>query len=182
MFTDMLGYDPHPDLTLWQGTPIPCVKDPLPRTEERWRIANYVWWNGPPWTVLRNAHVYLWHVMDFGQSNDVFFTLKDVPKSIWLAALDAARPGVLSKGSYILWSVYFKRGDIDAHMQTWPDDAHRLDFRPQRNEPRERMYERHRHAHEAKLRAPISENFMFIQPCPFDSVSSTKPPAASAER
>jgi len=65
----------------------------------------------------------------------------------------AAKRGVLSKGSYILWSVYFKRGDIDAHIQTWPDDAHRLDFRPQRNESRERMYERHRHAHEAKLRA-----------------------------
>ncbi len=144
MLGEDLGYEPRPELNSWHGTPIPCVCAPLPKTNERWRIANYVWWNGPPWTVLRNAHVYLWHVMDYARYEDITFTLNDLPKPLWLDALDAATPGALSKGSYILWSIWFERGDIDVRMREWPDEAHRLDFRPHRNTPRERIYERHR--------------------------------------
>lgn len=38
----------------------------MPATPFRRRIAGYVWWNRPPWTILRNADVYLHHVMDYG--------------------------------------------------------------------------------------------------------------------
>ncbi len=141
-----LGYDPFPALTHWRGTPIPPVHAPVPRTDERWRIANYVWWNGPPWTVLRNAHAYLWHVMDYGTDEDITFTLKDIDRSIWIEALDAARPGVLSKGSYVLGLLLFEHGNVEVAQTTWTDDAHQRDFRPLRNLSCAQRHERYQRA------------------------------------
>lgn len=148
-----LGYDPRPELQEWRGTPIPPLKRPLKHSSERHRIASYVWWNGPPWTVLRNASHYLWHVMDYGQADDIHFTLKDVPRRLWLAALADARPGQLSKGSYELWSLVLGRVKCEDPPCDWPDNAHRLDIRPLAGDTRERLYERHRRAHERRLRS-----------------------------
>ena len=148
---DELGYDPQPALRRWRGTPIPPVKCPLKHSPERDRIAGYVWWNGPPWTILRNASHYLWQVMDYGDMDDIQFTLKDVPRRLWLAALDDARPGQLSKGSYELWSLVLGRVKCEDPPCDWPDNAHRLDVRPLANDTRERLYERHRRAHERRV-------------------------------
>ena len=110
-----LGYDPRPELDYWRGTPIPPVSNPLRQTPQRLDIANRVWWHGPAWTVLRNASHYLWHVMDYGQDKDVGYTRRDVPDTLWLQALEDARAGLLSKRSYVLWSLVLGRmspGDV----------------------------------------------------------------------
>ena len=141
----VLGYNPHPEAVRWQGTPIPPVHNPLARTAERWAIADRVWWNGPPWTVLRNASCYLWHVMDYGRDEDIDHTLRDLPPSIWTRALDQAKPGLLSKGSYTLWSLVFDRVSLGWQCD-WPDAAHALDYRMLSGESRERLRQRLRRA------------------------------------
>ena len=138
-----LGYDPHPEIDRWNGTPIPPVRCPLERTAPRWAIADRVWRSGPPWTVLRNASCYLWHVMDYGRDEDIDHALRDLPPPSWRRALDEARPGSLSKGSYVLWSLVFGRMAPGSPCD-WPDAAHLLDCRMLAGESRGRMYERHR--------------------------------------
>lgn len=136
-----LGYDPQPGIDRWRGTSIPPLDEPLARTPDRWRIAGYVWWHGPPWTVLRNASHYLWHVMDYARTDDLRSMLQDIPEELWRRALDDARPGQLSKGSFVFWSLVFERPLT--HPCPWPDDAHRLDHRPLAGVDRERLFERH---------------------------------------
>lgn len=139
-----LGYDPRPELRRWHGTPIPEVRDPLKATAARVAIAERVWWHGPAWTVLRNASTYLWHVMDYAEDDDIDFTRRDVPRTLWVRALEEARPGLLSSGSYALWSsVYGLMADDE--LCSWPQTAHRKDLRPMARETRERMYARMRY-------------------------------------
>lgn len=142
--SEPLGYDPRPDLTHWCGTPIPPVDAPLALTADRERIAGRVWFQGPSWTVLRNASHYLWSVMDYGATEDIACTLQDVPRSLWIKSLKNARPGKLSRGAYVVWSLAF--GLIAPGTGCdWPDNAHLRDVRPLANATREQLYERHRH-------------------------------------
>ena len=136
-----LGYDPRPEVTVWKGTAIPPMGHALARTPERWAIAKRVFWRGPPWAALRNASHYLWHVMDGLSHDELLFTLGDLDRALWVQALRDARPGLLSKGAYIAWSLYF------GLMQPlddcgWPDNAHRRDFRPTARYTREDYYRR----------------------------------------
>ena len=124
-----LGYDPRPDLARWRGTPIPPVRDPLRATPERVAIAERVWWHGPAWTVLRNASHYLWHVWDFGSDEDIDFTRTDVAERLWRRAIEDARPGLVSAGSYVFWSYAFGLMSSE-EICDWPARAHRLDFKP----------------------------------------------------
>ena len=146
-----LGYDPHPELTHWQGTPIPPLDDPLTMSPRRREIAQRVWWNGPAWTVLRNASRYLWHVMDHGFGEDIRFTLSDVERAQWIRALETARPGWLSRGSFVLWSLYFGLMADDESCD-WPQDAHLRDVRPLARDTREIMYRRAARYHSARRR------------------------------
>ena len=148
---EMLGYDPRPGLGKWRGTPIPPVRDPLKASPERCAIAGRVWWNGPPWTVLRNASYYLWHVMDYGTDADVGFTRRDVPERLWRQALHDARPGLVSRGSYVLWSCVFGLMADDEICQ-WPDTAHLKDVRPTARDTREQMYQRAAAYHNRRLK------------------------------
>ena len=136
-----LGYDPRPGVNVWKGTAIPPLGHPLPRTPERWAIAGRVFWRGPEWAILRNAVHYLWHVMDGVSHDELQFTLQDVERELWIQALQEARPGLLSKGAYIVWSLHF------GLMQPldpcdWPDTAHRRDFRPIAHCTRADLYRR----------------------------------------
>ena len=141
--SEPLGYDPRPDLTHWCGTPIPPVDAPLALTADRERFAGRVWFQGPSWTVLRNASHYLWSVMDYGATEDIACTLQDVPRSLWVKSLKDARPGKLSRGAYVVWSLAF--GLIAPGTGCdWPDNAHLRDVRPLANATREQLYERHR--------------------------------------
>lgn len=138
-----LGYDPRPSITHWKGTPIPAVLSPLATNAVRERIARAVWWNGPPWTVLRNGPVFLWHVMDYGSDSHIEAALDDIETSRWREALERATVRTLSTGSYVLFSMLVGRtGPEDTCM--WPARQHRNDIRPLADESRERMYERHR--------------------------------------
>ena len=138
---DELGYDPHPELTHYRGTPIPPIQDPLVRTPGRWDIADSVYWHTPPWTVLRNASTYLYYVMDYACDEDITFTLQDVPRHLWHRALEQARPGEVSKGSYVLWSLILDLNTWDEPCD-WPDTAHKLDYRPLAYNTREQLYAR----------------------------------------
>ncbi len=138
-----LGYDPHPELTRFRGTPIPRIRTPLAKTPRRWTIAGYVWWNGPPWTVLRNSSCYLWHVMDYASLEDLRFTWRDVSLELWRKSLDDARPGVLAKYNYVQFSILLGRISMDDPVREWPDNAHRLDFRMLAKNTREQMIQRH---------------------------------------
>ena len=140
-----LGYDPRPDLKRWRGTPIPPVDRPLPITPERQRIAKRVWWNGPPWTVLRSAPRYLWQVMDYGTDDDIAYTRGDVARDLWCHSLRTARPGQVSRGSWILWSIAYgliatNDDFIAACRRDWPETAHRRDWRMLSGAPRETLY------------------------------------------
>ena len=148
---EMLGYDPRPRLGKWCGTPIPPVRDPLKASPERDAIAGRVWWNGPPWTVLRNALYYVWHVMDYGTDADVAFTRCDVSERLWRQALHDARPGLVSRGSYVLWSCVFGLMADDEVCQ-WPDTAHLKDLRPTGRDTREQMYQRAAAYHNRRLK------------------------------
>ena len=140
-----LGYDPRPNERRWKGTVIPPVQFPLVATAERERIASEVWWRGPSWTILRNGPQFVRQVMDFGSDEAVRRMLLDVPRDIWHLALTEARPGLLSRGSKILWSTRFglqKPGELP---DGWPDDAHIKDVRPLAGKTRLQLYERHAH-------------------------------------
>ena len=53
-----------------------------------------------------------------------------------------ARPGKLSKGSYVIWSLAF--GLITPGTRCdWPDNAHLHDVRPLAKTMREQLHERH---------------------------------------
>lgn len=140
-----LGYDPRPDLKRWRGTPIPPVDRPLAITPERQRIAERVWWNGPAWTVLRSAPRYLWHVMDYGTDRDIAYTRRDVARDLWCHSLRTARPGQVSRGSWILWSIAYgliATNDefIAACRRDWSETAHKRDWRMLSGAPRETLY------------------------------------------
>ena len=152
---EQLGYNPRSDVTHWQGTPIPPVHHPLELTPRRQEIAGKVWWNGPAWTILRNASWFLWQVMDYGSDDDIRYTLQDVSERTWIGALKEARPGLLSRGSYVLWSLAFRQIGIDECCD-WPDTAHRLDQRPLRNQTHEQMYRRHRREGNSSKSLPLT--------------------------
>ncbi len=126
---------------MWRGTFIPNVANPLRATPARRAIALRVWWRGPPWTVLRNSSRYLWQVWDYASDADIDFTLDDVPTRRWLQALDEARPGRVSCGSYVLWSYVFGRISGE-EICDWPRDAHHKDWRPTARDSRETLYAR----------------------------------------
>lgn len=140
---DELGYDPKPEVKDWRNTPIPRVLHPLKMTKARERIADRVWCNGPPWTVLRNAYVYLFHVADIANDADLKFTRKDVPDELWRGAIKIAKPGDLSAGAYVLEGLrlgIFK----PPFLCTWPAKAHFRDVRPMANASRELLYRIHK--------------------------------------
>jgi len=60
-----LGYDPRTEQMDWHNTPIPRVNHPLPATPELVEIARHMWWNGDPWTILRNRYEFLRHAIDY---------------------------------------------------------------------------------------------------------------------
>lgn len=95
-----LGYDPRPELRYWRGTPIPPCENPLPATKRLERIAHRMWWNGPPWTILRNRHEFLAHAMDWTVPDDFLYLWNTIPRSDWVAMLQTRRPGKVSTRSY----------------------------------------------------------------------------------
>ena len=71
MNEETLGYDPNPDVRSWHGTPIPPVDDPVIATDTLRAIAERIWWNGPPWTVLRNSVRFIQHAIGHATDDDI---------------------------------------------------------------------------------------------------------------
>lgn len=98
-----LGYAPRPDRRTWHGTPIPPVLDPLPGTPELTRIAKTMWWNGEPWTILRNRVAFLRHATDHATEDECEYLWRTIPRSDWVKMLRTAEPGQMSMRSYKYW-------------------------------------------------------------------------------
>ena len=137
----------RPNILVWRGTPIPPVQMPLSPSPEREHIAGAVWWNGPPWTILRNGPQFVRQVLDFGSDDQVAFICCDIERPVWVSALSDALPGEISRRARILWSVKLGLMPADADCD-WPTNAHIRDVRPLANHTRQQLYERFRLRHE----------------------------------
>ena len=152
MIDPRLGYDPRPEVTVWDGQAIPGVANPLPASADLRRIAHNMLPDTEPWIVLRNATFFLCHVMDYATGDDLQYVRENVVEELWLQALEEAKPGMISRGSYVRWSIALGRATIPYSPQDWPDDAHPLDVRPQRNMSREELYRHHGELHAERQR------------------------------
>lgn len=123
-----LGYDPRPDITHWNGTPIPPVDRPLKITPERAAICSRVWWWGGPDIALRNCRHYIYHVIDYGTDVDKQFTIRDVPRETWIYALNSAKEGRVSRGGHTLFALWM--GADPTISDGWRDASSRFDIRP----------------------------------------------------
>ena len=151
-----LGYDPLPDVHIWQGNALPPVDDPLSWSPMRERIAGRVFWQGPSWNILRNSVHYLHRVMDYGKMFDAVYTFLDVDRTMWLRALDEARPGSVSRRAFFLWSRIFARDPTES-PHDWMASRHVHDQYPREGITREAMLDiaaRAHFDHEARACAP----------------------------
>ena len=131
----------------WKGTPVPNEDDPIAPTPALEAIAERIWWHGPPAVALRNANAFLWQVMDYANDDDVDTAMDEIERTRWVRAVETGQPGQLSRRSAIWWRLRLGLS-VEEVERTWPRNRHRNDIKPLANEPRERMYERHRIAHE----------------------------------
>ena len=128
-YAKTLGYDPRPDLCTWHNTPIPPAMNPLPATKRLEDIAQYMWWNGPPWTILRNRYEFLAHAMDFAHPDDFLFLWNTVPRADWITMLETRRPGQVSTRSYCLcMSMAGCLSPSDSLDEEWLENRHMKDL------------------------------------------------------
>lgn len=107
---EKLGYDPRPGQMDWHNTPIPRVDNPLPATPELIKIAKSSWWNGEPWTILRNRYVFLRHAIDYASHEHVDYLWDHIPREDWIKMLETSRPGQVSTRS---WRLYRMLAGLD---------------------------------------------------------------------
>ena len=88
-----LNYDPQPRVRNWRGNWLPPCYYPLSLSDASARIARCVWWNGPPWTVLRNSSYFLWRVWDYATPEQLDYVRRTVARDAWLRANRRRRPG-----------------------------------------------------------------------------------------
>ena len=124
-----LGYNPRPEVTSWRGNWLPPCYYPLPLTDDSERIALSVWWNGPAWTVLRNASFFLWRAWDYATPTQLDYLLDHVSEGTWRRAVEDAVPGEVSRGATMLWALRLDMIALDDYVD-WPDTAHIRDHRP----------------------------------------------------
>lgn len=99
---EKLGYNPHPDIEVWHGTPIPPCDNPLPASDKLVAIAKKMWWNGDPWTILRNRNAFLAHSMDWATHEDYLYLWNQIDRKDWINMLQQLQPGQVSTRSYRL--------------------------------------------------------------------------------
>lgn len=120
-----LGYDPQPGKNYWRRTPIPPVSSPLAATPRLMDIARSMWWNGPPWTILRNRNAFLAHAMDWAFEEDLEYLLKSIARAHWLAMFATLRPGLVSARSYRYCR--WRLGNNEALPDEWHQRLHMKD-------------------------------------------------------
>ncbi len=123
---EALGYDPRPEQMDWHNTPIPRVNNPLPATPKLTAIASSMWWNGDPWTILRNRYEFLRHAIDYARHEDVDYLWDAIPREDWIEMLETCRPGQVSTRS---WRLYRMLAGLD-HVnidKEWFEPLHMKD-------------------------------------------------------
>ena len=133
--------------------------DPIVVTDELKAVAEWVFWGGPPWAILRNGTHFLYQVMDYGRLADARTALRQVPQEVWIMALDQAYPGIVSKRSYWFWSRVFGRAP-NTKEHDWMASRHIVDATPRAGLSKERRYrlaERtHRLGRAGKIPSPFA--------------------------
>ena len=127
--SESLGYDPRPDQRDWHNTPIPRVNNPVPATPALVDIAERMWWNGDPWTILRNRTVFLRHALDYANEEDCEYLWNTIPREDWIRMLQSSVPGEVSMRSYKFWS--WRAGLLDANRRIpkeWHESRHMKDL------------------------------------------------------
>lgn len=120
-----LGYDPRPEQMDWYNTPIPRVNNPLPATPELVAIARTMWWNGDPWTILRNRYEFLHHAVDYAFDEHCVYLWETIPREDWITMLQTSRPGQISTRSWLFWR--FRAGLFDLFdpvAEEWQQSLH----------------------------------------------------------
>lgn len=74
----------------------------MPASDKLVAIAKKMWWNGDPWTILRNRNAYLAHAMDWATPNDYLYLLNEIDRQDWIEMLQQLQPGQVSTRSYRL--------------------------------------------------------------------------------
>ena len=155
-----LGYDPQPDVREWRGNWLPPCYHPLPMFDGAAHTARSVWWNGPPWAVLRNSSHFLWRVWDYATPEQLDDAIRHIPKDAWLRAIDDAVPGEVSRGATMFWALRFNRIALTDYVH-WPDTAHLRDFRPLAGLTKAEFLERVRYINrqkaETRLKIPSAD-------------------------
>ena len=136
-----LGYNPHPEVRVCKGTPIPPVDRPLALTPARAKTAERVWWNGPPWTILRNRNRYLQQIMEYADDEETEREREDIDEEDWREALRALKPGDMSWKSVAWWSIELELRELGSICR-WPVGAHPRDLPLMRNLSREEVMAR----------------------------------------
>ena len=121
-----LGYDPRPAERFWRNTPIPPMDSPLPAAPRLVRIAKAMWWNGPPWTILRNRNAFLAHAMDWAFEQDMEYLLITIPREHWIAMFATLRPGMVSARSYRYYR--WRLGNREPLPDEWQHRSHIKDL------------------------------------------------------
>ena len=148
----VLGYAPQAQTRSWRGTPIPPVDRPVPMTPLRAQIADRVWCNGPPWTILRNRSMYLQHVMEEASLNEQEAELAAIDRADWQRALRELTPGGMSWRCVAWWSLELGLREYGSICE-WPLGAHPKDMLVMRNLSREELMTRHAREHERRSHA-----------------------------
>ena len=98
-----LGYDLRSEQTDWYNTPIPRVNRPLPATPELVDIARRIWWNGDPWTILRNRYEFLRAAIDLATPDQCNYLWDLIPREDWINMLQSCYPGQVSTRAWRFW-------------------------------------------------------------------------------
>ena len=138
-----LNYDPRPEQMDWHNTPIPRVNRPLPATPELVTIAQECWWNGDPWTILRNRYEFLRVAIDYATPEQCNYLWDVIPRDDWINMLQTCRPGQVSTRAWRFWCMragleYIRipeawhqsghaRDRIYTYQKTWKERRRELD-------------------------------------------------------
>ena len=143
------GYEPRAQTQSWRGTPIPPVDRPVKLTAERAEIADRIWCNGPPWSILRNRNIYLQHVMEYATLDQQEAELEAIERADWQRALRALKPGGMSWQCAAWWSLELGLREPGS-IWRWPIGAHPKDLLVVRNLSRAELMARHAREHNRK--------------------------------
>ena len=89
-------------------------------------------------------------IMDYANAPRIAQALKDLEPWRWRDALEGARPGAVSKGAYVLFSMRFALLEPEGRCE-WPHASHRNDIAPLSAHERQALYNRQLRAQQRRI-------------------------------